>query len=229
MTKSSLPPEPAGLVFVVDDDEAIRDALSVHLDLAGFQVRPFASADAFLAAMAAGDGEATALDGCVVADIRMPGTDGLAMQREMARRGLTLPVIIITGHGDVPAAVSAFRAGAIDFLQKPFDEDVLIARIAEALTRHRRQRLLAAEVADIRHRRRSLSPREREVMDLVAQGLANKVVAIRLDIGVRTVETHRARILEKMGVHTVAELTRMRLRLDDAMVAYDTNEQLSSD
>lgn len=197
-------------VFVIDDDEAVRDALSVHLDLAGLPVRSFASAADFLAAIDADQG------GCAVIDIRMPDMDGLALQQEMVRRGLTLPVIIITGHGDVPAAVAAFRAGAVDFLQKPFDEDHLIERVREAIARDRRDRRLCLEVAEIRRRYDLLSPREREVMDLIAQGHANKVIAIRLDIGVRTVETHRAKVLEKMEVKSASELARMRLRLEES-------------
>jgi FixJ family two-component response regulator len=197
------------IVFVVDDDEAVRDALSVHLDLAGLRVPRFAPARAFLAAIDPDQG------GCAVVDIRMPDQDGLSLQQEMIRRGLTLPVIIITGHGDVAAAVTAFRAGAVDFLQKPFDEDQLIERIREAIERDRRARRLSLEVSEIRSLVALLSPREREVMDLVAQGHSNKVIAIRLDIGVRTVETHRAKVLEKMGVRSAPELARMKMRLDE--------------
>lgn len=203
-------PSDEPIVFVIDDDEAVRDALSVHLDLAGLPVRSFASAADFLAAVDADQG------GCAVIDIRMPEMDGLALQQEMVRRGLTLPVIIITGHGDVPAAVAAFRAGAVDFLQKPFNEDHLIERVREAIERDRRDRRLYLEVAEIRRRYDLLSPREREVMDLIAQGHANKVIAIRLDIGVRTVETHRAKVLEKMEVKSASELARMRMRLEEA-------------
>lgn len=208
MTTSPHPDE--ATVFVIDDDEAVRDALSVHLDLAGLPSRSFASAADFLAAISPDQ------SGCAVIDIRMPDMDGLSLQQEMIRRGLTLPVIIITGHGDVPAAVTAFRAGAVDFLQKPFDEDQLIERVREAIERDRRDRRLNLEVTEIRRRYELLSPREREVMDLIAEGHANKVIAIRLDIGVRTVETHRAKVLEKMDVKSASELARMRLRLDEA-------------
>ncbi|WP_019645943.1 response regulator transcription factor [Novispirillum itersonii] len=196
-------------VYVVDDDEGVRDALALHLDLAGLRVQTFASADAFLAAV--GPEEA----GCAVLDIRMPGMDGLTLQKEMARRGIPLPVIIITGHGDVPAAVSAFRAGAVDFLQKPFDEDRLIDRVREAMERDARDRRQRQEEEDARRRADSLSPREREVMLLIAEGLSNKHVALRLDIGVRTVETHRARVMEKMGVGSVSELARLALLLGE--------------
>lgn len=201
-------PREESTVFVIDDDEAVRDALAVHLDLAGLPARTFASAGEFLTAMDPDQG------GCAVIDIRMPEMDGLTLQQEMIRRGLTLPVIIITGHGDVPAAVTAFRSGAVDFLQKPFDEDQLIERVREAMERDRRDRRLSLEIAEVRRRYETLSPREREVMDLIALGHSNKVIAIRLDIGVRTVETHRAKVLEKMGVRSASELARMRMRLD---------------
>ncbi|MCG5239911.1 response regulator transcription factor [Azospirillum doebereinerae] len=197
------------VTFVVDDDEAVRDALAVHLELAGLAVRTYASAAEFLDAVDPGQ------PGCAVLDIRMPGMDGLALQQEMARRGLTLPVIVVTGHGDVPAAVRAFRAGAIDFLQKPFDEDRLIERVREAFARDAAGRQADAEAARIRRRMDLLSPREREVMELVAQGLPNKTIARRLDIGTRTVETHRARVLEKMEARNAPELARMRMRLEE--------------
>lgn len=202
-------PDEHSIVFVIDDDAAVRDALSVHLDLAGLPVRSFASAREFLAAIDPDQG------GCAVIDIRMPDQDGLSLQQEMIRRGLTLPVIIVTGHGDVGAAVTAFRAGAVDFLQKPYDEDVLIERVREAIERDHRARRLSLEAGEIRNRFNLLSPREQEVMELITQGHSNKVIAIRLDIGVRTVETHRAKVLEKMGVRSAPELTRMKMRLDE--------------
>lgn len=197
------------VTFVVDDDEAVRDALALHLELAGLTVRCCASAAEFL--------EVAKPEqlGCAVLDIRMPGMDGLALQQEMVRRGLTLPVIIITGHGDVPAAVRAFRAGAVDFLQKPFDEDLLIERVREAFERDRAARRAGAEAAAVRRRLDLLSPREHEVMELVAQGLPNKTIARRLAIGIRTVETHRARVLEKMEARNASELVRMRMRLGE--------------
>lgn len=196
------------VIFIVDDDEAVRDALAVHLELAGLTVRLCASAAEFLAA--ADPDQA----GCAVIDIRMPGMDGLTLQQEMIRRGLSLPVIVITGHGDVPAAVRAFRAGAVDFLQKPFDEDLLIERVREACERDRIERQVGVEAAEIRHRMTLLTPREREVVELVAQGLPNKTIARRLDIGIRTVETHRARVLEKMGMRNASELARALTRLE---------------
>ncbi|MBP2229446.1 FixJ family two-component response regulator [Azospirillum agricola] len=198
----------APVIFIVDDDEAVRDALALHLELAGLTVRPCASAAEFLAVADPGQ------PGCAVLDIRMPGMDGLTLQQEMVQRGLTLPVIVMTGHGDVPAAVRAFRAGAVDFLQKPFDEDLLIERVHEACERDRNARQAGIEAAEIRERTALLSPREREVMELVAEGLPNKTIARRLDIGIRTVETHRGRVLEKMGARNASELVRMLTRLE---------------
>lgn len=199
------------VAFVVDDDEAVRDALALHLDLAGLTVRCCASAAEFL--------ETASPDqpGCAILDIRMPGMDGLDLQQEMIRRGLTLPVIVITGHGDVTAAVRAFRAGAVDFLQKPFDEDLLIERVQEAFQRDRAARSADAEVGEIRRRLALLSPRELEVMEMVAQGLPNKTIATRLAIGIRTVETHRARVLEKMEARNAPELALMRTKLGERL------------
>ncbi|WP_372395819.1 response regulator [Azospirillum sp. HJ39] len=197
------------VAFVVDDDEAVRDALALHLELAGLAVRCCGSAAEFLAAASPEQ------PGCAILDIRMPGMDGLDLQQEMVRRGLTLPVIVITGHGDVSAAVRAFRAGAVDFLQKPFDEDLLIERVQEAFGRDLAARRADVETAEIRSRLTLLSPRELEVMDLVAQGLPNKTIAHRLAIGIRTVETHRARVLEKMEARNAPELARMRMLLGD--------------
>ncbi|ALG74604.1 LuxR family transcriptional regulator [Azospirillum thiophilum] len=199
----------APVAFVVDDDEAVRDALALHLELAGLAVRCCGSAAEFLAAAS------PVQPGCAILDIRMPGMDGLDLQQEMIRRGLTLPVIVITGHGDVTAAVRAFRAGAVDFLQKPFDEDLLIERVQEAFGRDLAARRADVETAEIRSRLTLLSPRELEVMDLVAQGLPNKTIAHRLAIGIRTVETHRARVLEKMEARNAPELARMRMLLGD--------------
>lgn len=201
---------PESTAYIIDDDAAVRDALSVHFQMEKIPVAAFASAKAFLEAV---DPERP---GCAVVDIRMPGMDGLELQREMIRRGLFLPVIVITGHGDVPAAVTAFRAGALDFLQKPFDEEVLIARVREAFAKDLQGRHAAGEVADIRRRVAGLSPRERQVMEMVAAGYSNKEAALKLGIGVRTVETHRARVMEKTGAESLSELARMRLKLQEA-------------
>lgn len=197
------------IAYIIDDDAAVRDALSVHLSMAGIAVKSFGSATDFLESLNPDQ------PGCAVVDIRMPEMSGLELQQEMIRRGLILPVIVITGHGDVPAAVTAFRAGAVDFLQKPFDEDLLIARIREAFVRDIQQRQSVSQLAEIRQRIATLSPRELQVMELVADGHSNKVVAMQLGIGVRTVETHRARVMEKTGAQSVSELARLRLKLQE--------------
>lgn len=197
----------SGCVHLVDDDEALRDAVGVLLRMAGFTVRAFADAESLLAAVTPDTA------GCVVADVRMPGMSGLDLQRELGRRRIGLPVIIITGHGDVPMAVAALKAGALDFFEKPFDDRLLIERIGEALTADAAARRERGEAALAEARIAQLSPREREVMALVAEGLPNKVIASRLGISARTVETHRARVLEKTGTHNSADLTRMLMRL----------------
>jgi len=197
-------------VFVVDDDEAVRDSLCEIFESEGLTVRPFASAEDFLAA-GADQGE-----GCLVVDIHMPGLTGLELQAELGWRGCRLPVIVITGQGDVPKAVAALKAGAVDFVEKPFDIDVLLAAVAEALDRSGRLSGAADEEADIQERRRALSPREREVMDLVVAGHPNKVVAARLGISARTVENHRAKVMEKMACASLPSLIHAALKVSGA-------------
>lgn len=191
------------VVHIVDDDAAVRDSLSLLLGVHGYRSAVFASAEDFLAA--AGPRSA----GCVIADIRMPGMSGLQMQEELARRGIALPVIVITAHGDVSSARAAFRSSAVDFLEKPFDAAAVIAAIEAALERERSR--LRAEHA---HRERdarlgALTAREREVMDLLVLGLHNKEVARRLGISPRTVEIHKARVLAKLGAANLADLIRI--------------------
>ncbi len=193
-------------VFIVDDDEAVRRGLSSLLAAKGYRPESFASADAFLAALPA---EPT---GCAVVDIRMPGMSGLELQRELNRRAAAVPVVIVTGHGDVPNAVAALKAGAVDFLEKPFDSDALLRAIEDAL-----ERVAAAPSGTSREtvaaRVALLTPREREVMELVVAGQPNKVIAHRLKIALRTVEIHRSRVMEKTGARSLAELVRMSIRL----------------
>jgi len=199
---SSKPP-----VYIVDDDEAVRRGLSALLRAKGFPVESFASADAFLADVPAQPG------GCALVDIRLPRMSGLELQREMKRRGIGLPVIIITGHGDVPVAVAALKAGAVDFLEKPFDSDAILGAIDEALKRS----AVPAGAIDretVASRVETLTPREREVMDLVVEGQPNKAIAHRLKIALRTVEIHRARVMEKTGARNLSELVRMAIRLN---------------
>jgi len=205
------PIRPDATIFIVDDDAAVREGLQALLAAKGFAVECFKSAEDFLAAIDPGRG------GCVVADVRMPGMSGLDLQREMKRRNLTLAIIIITGHGDVPLAVAALKAGAVDFLEKPFDADAILASVDEAL-RRAAPTSAAAEIdrAALAARVKELSAREREVMDLVVAGHPNKVVAHRLGIAVRTVEIHRARVMEKTGARNLSELVRLSILLESA-------------
>lgn len=196
------------VVFIVDDDEAVRDSLAALVEVAGLKAAAFGNPLAFLHCCAADQ------PGCVVADLRMPFMDGLELQEELARRGFTLPVIVITAHGEVSAAVAALRAGAVDFLEKPFDDGVFLRRVHEALQRDARQRRDRTAAANALARLAQLSAREREVAALMVEGCANKVIAARLGIGVRTVETHRANIHAKLGVRTVAELMRLWLYVE---------------
>lgn len=197
------------LVHVVDDDGAIRDSLVLLLEASGHAARAHANADSFLAALD------PACPGCVVADVRMPGMSGLDLQRHLAAQRIDLPVIIITGHADVAMAVEALKAGAADFIEKPFDEDVLLSSVGRALDKGARVYRERRQMEEIAARADSLTPREREVMMLVVQGLPNKAVAVELEISARTVEIHRARVMEKMGAASLSDLVRMALRLEE--------------
>jgi two-component system response regulator FixJ len=195
----------AALVHVVDDDAAVRDSLAFLLDSAGLAVQTYDSATQFLAA-------ATGLGaGCVLTDVRMPDLDGLALQRRLTEAGVTLPVIVMTGHGDIPIAVAALKAGAVDFLEKPFDDERLIVAVRAALATGAAVRQKEVAAAGVAARVASLTPREREVLDLLVAGNPNKTIAYDLGASPRTVEVHRARVMEKMGVRSVAELVRLVL------------------
>ncbi len=195
-------------VYIVDDDEAVRQGLGALLRAKGFAVEAFASADAFLSGVPA------QASGCALVDIRLPRMSGLELQREMKRRGMRLPVIIITGHGDVPVAVAALKAGAVDFLEKPFDSTAILAAIDEALKRAASDAESGLDRGILAERIGQLTPREREVMDLVVEGQPNKAIAHRLKIALRTVEIHRARVMEKTGARNLSELVRMAIRLN---------------
>jgi two-component system response regulator FixJ len=190
-------------VHIIDDDDAVRDSLAVLLDSAGLPVRTYASATEFLA-LAPG-----LAGGCVLTDVCMPGLDGLALQRRLTEVGVTLPVIVMTGHGDVPIAVAALKAGAVDFLEKPFDDERLITAVRAALAANGDARRHAATLAEHAARLASLTKREREVLDLLVAGNPNKTIAYDLGASPRTVEVHRARVMEKMGARSLAELVRM--------------------
>jgi two-component system response regulator FixJ len=192
-------------VFVVDDDEAVRDSVAVLLETAGYRVKVFESGRAFLE-------HTTSLPlGCALIDVRMPEIDGLTLQETLRARGVALPVIIMTGHGDVPMAVRAMRAGAADFIEKPFPDEVILDSVARALNQARERQREAGEAAAVRGRLEALTPREREVLDQLVLGHPNKVIAINLDISPRTVEIHRARVMEKMHARSLSELVRMAL------------------
>jgi two-component system response regulator FixJ len=198
-------PEPT--VFVVDDDPAMRDSLRWLLQSAGLAVEPYAAAEEFLSAYD------PARPGCLVLDVRMPGMSGLKLQDVLAARRIQLPVIVITGYAEVPTAVRALKTGAIDFIEKPFSDELLLDRIRQAIAADRQTREAEARRAAAMERFVSLTPREREVMELVTTGKANKVIAAELNLSPKTVEVHRANVMKKMEVDSVAELVRVSLLL----------------
>jgi two-component system response regulator FixJ len=202
--------EPSPIVFIVDDDAAVRGSLRLLIKSVGLVPTVLESAREFL------DKYDPAQPGCLVLDVRMPQMSGLELQEQLNRRGAIIPVIFITGHGDVAMAVEAMQAGAFDFLQKPFRDQDLIDRIQRALEKDRADRAVLAERSVIRHRRELLTPREREVLDLVTGGKPNKVMAADLGVSQRTVEIHRARVMEKMGAASLAHLVRMVMDLAEA-------------
>jgi FixJ family two-component response regulator len=197
---------PDPLVFVVDDEPAIRDSLALLLRSVGLPTRTFDSAQAFL------DAFQPVPNACLLADVRMPGMSGLELQETLRTRGLKVPVIVLTGHGDIAMAVRAMKAGAADFIEKPYNDQVLIDSVNRALAASRSaQGSPPADRAGIEARIATLSPREREVMQFVIEGKPNKVIATRLGLSTRTVEVHRAKVMEKMQAASLAELVRMAL------------------
>lgn len=191
------------IVYVIDDDDGARHSLEFLLDCAGIRVRSFNSADAFLAASPPLAGA------CVVTDVRMPGRSGIELVEEMNRRGAHVPVIVITGHADVPLAIQAMHAGVADFIEKPFDDQVMLAAIRKALARQAGSEAAQEERKTIVDRIASLSGREREVMEGLAKGEANKAIAYDLGISARTVEVYRANVMMKMQAKTLSDLVRM--------------------
>lgn len=193
-------------VFIVDDDDGFRDSLRWLLESTEFQIETFASGELFLEQY---DGS----PGCLLLDIRMPGISGLALQQELNRRQIKLPTLVLTGHGDIPVAVSAIKNGALDFIEKPFDDQVLLEHIdkamAMALSWHQQQNLNSELV----ERWNSLSKREKQVMELVVSGQANKAIAEALDISPKTVEVHRARVMAKMKADSLADLVNQAHRI----------------
>jgi two-component system, LuxR family, response regulator FixJ len=197
-------------VFVIDDDEAVRTSLRLLLKSVGLPVETYGSAQEFLDQF---DGDRA---GCLVLDIRMPGMSGLDLQQKLNSVHSITPIVFITGHGDVPMAVEAMQAGAVDFIQKPFRDQELIDRINRALDTDRANRAELRERDEIRRRMGQLTPREREVLHLVTQGKANKVIAGDLNVSQRTIEIHRARVMEKMGATSLAHLVRMVIEAERA-------------
>lgn len=194
-------------VFVVDDDDAVRDSLTILLESTGYRAEGYGSARALL------DAIGPEAQGCIIADVRMPGMDGLELQQALAQRGVRLPVIIMTGHGDVPIAVRAMKAGALDFVEKPFAEEAMLGAVATAMQRGEQRPPMGAAPADAAalERLSQLTPRERDVLEALVAGHPNKVIAHRLQISPRTVEIHRARIMEKMAVRSLSHLVRLSL------------------
>ena len=189
-------------IALIEDDDAVLDSLRLLLEGHGMTVRCFDSAEAFLATGA--DSTST----CIVSDVRMPGMSGLDLQRELKARSCSVPFILITGHGDIAMAVSAMREGAFDFVEKPYDAEQLIASIEKALVADQKHRTRQSHKAELVTRMAELSPRQREVMQLVADGLSNKQIAQQLGISSRTVENYRAWVMERMGAANIAELVR---------------------
>jgi FixJ family two-component response regulator len=194
-------------VFIVDDDDGVRRALNTLMDSVGYAHVAYASAQEFLRHYQPDH------PGCLILDIRMPEMSGLALQQELNRRGWHIPVIFVTGHGDVPMAVDAMKQGAFDFVQKPFRDQDLLDRVNRALQADADVRRESAGKEAVQRRWSALTPREKEVMALIVEGKANKVIAMDLTLSERTVEIHRARVMEKMKVRSVAQLVKMSLLL----------------
>ena len=193
------------IVHIVDDDAAMRDSLRWLIESVGLAARTYATAEEFLAEYDDGG------PGALVLDIRMPGLSGLELQEKLRRQGVAIPIIIITAHADVPIAIRALKAGAMDFIEKPFSDQILLDRVRNAIERDRDQRHLAAKRAAIAAQVAQLTPREREVMGLVVAGKANKVIASELGLSQKTVEVHRARVMRKMRADSVAQLVQLAM------------------
>ncbi|HWL81812.1 MAG TPA: response regulator FixJ [Roseomonas sp.] len=192
-------------VHVIDDDEAVRDSLAFLFQCSGLSVQTYESGAAFLAVAP------RLRSGCVLSDVRMPEMDGLALQRQLLEIGFRLPLIFMTGHGDVPIAVQALKSGAFDFIEKPFDDDALLCAIRAAFDADRKSREREAETERVMGRLATLTPREHQVLERLVAGHPNKTIAYDLGTSPRTVEVHRARVMEKMGARNLSELVRMAL------------------
>jgi len=197
------------IVHIVDDDPAVRESLELLLDVRGFETRTYPDAASFLA------GADFEVPGCLVLDLRMPGMGGAELQTELARRGVDLPILIVTAHGDVSATRAAFRAGAIDFVEKPIDPDSIVAAIEDALAHDAARRARSERADDAKARIDSLTGRERQVVDRTVAGLHNREIASELGISARTVEVYKARAMEKLGVRRIPDLVRLAMRARD--------------
>ena len=195
------------IVYVIDDDQSIREAISSLIRSVGMSVQAFGSAKEFLASSRPN------APACLVLDVRMPGLSGLELQRELTEAGISIPIIFITGHGDIPMSVRAMKAGAMEFLTKPFRDQDLLDAIEQAIDHDRELRKQQAGIADLHDRFERLTPREREVMELVVAGLLNKQIAVRLGISEITVKLHRHQVMEKMKANSLADLVRMSEKL----------------
>jgi len=198
---------PTQLVFVIDDDASIREAISRLLHAIGLTVRTFGSAREFL------QHRLPDIPACLVLDVRLPGLSGLDLQREMVERGIHVPVIFITGHGDIPMSVQAMKAGAVEFLTKPFRDQDLLDAVRSGIQRDRKGRKERAEVAKLREDLGQLTSREREVMSLVVAGFLNKQIALRLGASEKTIKIHRGRVMQKMRADSLADLVKMSQKL----------------
>jgi RNA polymerase sigma factor (sigma-70 family) len=192
-------------IYIIDDDDAVRDSLALLLRLHGFDTTGFADAESFLSDLTA------EWSGIVLADLRMPGMSGLELQTELQARGIELPVIIITAHGEASAARTSFKSGAVDFLEKPIDRNQLLTAVRDGVKLETERVRHARETAEVSQQLARLTPREREILDRVVAGKHNREIAAEFDISVRTVEVHKARVMAKMGVERVADLVRVVL------------------
>jgi len=195
-------------IALINDDPAVLDSLKLYFGRQEIKTSCFETAEAFTAAL-----ERPGRFDCIVSDVRMPGVSGIDLVRQLNARGLRTPIILITGHGDIDMAVSAIKAGAFDFIEKPFDETRLLASIQEAVKHDRRQTIDDAELENLRTRFKSLSNRQREIMELAASGLSSKEIGTKLQISTKTVENHRAWIMERIGARNLADLVRMAMQI----------------